>query len=597
MEYKEEINSLVTLSGKIDPSLQKALIIAQSQTINLSVTASKAASDMADSGKKVKSSFFDKINKAGIGKVVGMIGELGIKGINLAADLAGVQKVVDNTFGAGSGQIDKWADSALEAFGLSETQAKRYTASLGTVMKNSGITGGSLATMSEKLAGLAGDYASFYNVTQDDAFEKIRAGIGGDAGALEEFNINMSDANLQAFALSKGIETSYQSMDQASQTALRYSYLMEASKDAQGDFAKTLDTSYASQKKLFDNRLQDMLTQVAYKTLPVVAEGIGIVNSLLGKIDVGALGDVIAQGAESVLEMVSQLAPVILEVVSMAMPLLQGLIPPIVQLAEGILPVLIQLIQIILVAIEPLIPLILSLVQQLLPPVQQILDAIMTVLIALMPLIQILAQVLAVDLGASIQMMLPWIMLMVNDFQNLMNILAEVINFIVNIFTGNWSGAWQNIVNIFTGIWDLVVDHIKGVINAVIGSINGAIGGINKISGMISKVTGINLYIPTIPAFARGGFANRPSIFGEAGLEAAIPIRYKNPRSLSLLNTAARAIGAEQQGLKQGVSMNFNFYGPVSNKADVTDGVNMARDYIIQVMEEFFEDKERISYA
>ena len=110
-------------------------------------------------------------------------------------------------------------------------QAKKYTSTLGAMMKSSGLTGKAVTSMSTDLAGLAADMASFYNLDFETAFEKIRSGISGETEPLKQLGINMSVANLEAYALSQGITKSYESMTQAEQVTLRYNYLMQATRD------------------------------------------------------------------------------------------------------------------------------------------------------------------------------------------------------------------------------------------------------------------------------------------------------------------------------------------------------------------------------
>ena len=85
--------------------------------------------------------------------------------------------VVDVTFGEGATKIESWSKSAGKAFGLTETQAKKYTSTLGAMMKSQGIADNEIVQMSTDLSGLAADMASFYNLDFDTAFQKIRSGI------------------------------------------------------------------------------------------------------------------------------------------------------------------------------------------------------------------------------------------------------------------------------------------------------------------------------------------------------------------------------------------------------------------------------------
>ncbi|MEK4239061.1 phage tail protein [Paenibacillus sp. FSL H7-0714] len=173
----------------------------------------------------------------------------GREAINLASDLQEVQNVVDVTFGSMAQDINNWSKSMLQGFGLSELSAKKYASTMGAMMKSSGLAGVQMEGMSKKLTELSADMASFYNLSNDMAFEKIRSGISGETEPLKQLGINMSVANLEAYALSQGIRTSFQNMDQASQTLLRYNYLLSVTGDAQGDFART-SNSWANQVKL-----------------------------------------------------------------------------------------------------------------------------------------------------------------------------------------------------------------------------------------------------------------------------------------------------------------------------------------------------------
>lgn len=203
-----------------------------------------------------------------VGKIVGALSAAGVAtilvnwgkaAISAASDLAEVQNVVDVTFGAGAVKIDSWAKSAGKAFGLTETQAKRYTSTIGAMMKSQGIADDQLLEMSTDLAGLAADMASFYNLDFDEAFQKIRAGISGETEPLKQLGVNMSAANLEAFRLEKGMTKAFSAMSQGEQTALRYQYIMQATADAQGDFARTAD-GFANASRRIETAMETIKT-------------------------------------------------------------------------------------------------------------------------------------------------------------------------------------------------------------------------------------------------------------------------------------------------------------------------------------------------
>ncbi|MBO5968197.1 MAG: hypothetical protein J6S14_06835 [Clostridia bacterium] len=189
--------------------------------------------------------------------------------IEAASDLQEVQNVVDTTFGDGAVQIESWAKSAGKQFGLTETQAKKFTSTLGAMMKSAGMSGNEIITMSTDLAGLAADMASFYNLDFETAFQKIRSGISGETEPLKQLGINMSVANLEAYALTQGITKAFDSMTQGEQTMLRYQYLMQATADAQGDFAKTAD-GYANSQRRIATAIETIKTDAGNFLLEVI---------------------------------------------------------------------------------------------------------------------------------------------------------------------------------------------------------------------------------------------------------------------------------------------------------------------------------------
>lgn len=201
-------------------------------------------------------------------------------GIDYASDLAEVQNVVDVTFGSATEAINSWSKECLAAYGMNEVSAKRYVGTLGAMLKSSGLAGDAIVDMSKDMVGLAGDMASFYNLDLETAFEKIRSGISGETEPLKQLGINMSVANLEAYALSQGITTAYNEMSQAEQVMLRYNYLMSTTADAQGDFARTQD-SYANQTRLLSESWLEFTGIMAEQLLPVLTTIVSWLNNIV----------------------------------------------------------------------------------------------------------------------------------------------------------------------------------------------------------------------------------------------------------------------------------------------------------------------------
>ena len=221
-------------------------------------------------------SFTDFFKKIATGAAAAKIGQwllnVGRDALAAASDLAEVQNVVDVTFGESAAQIETWAKKAQTQFGLTEIQAKRFTSTMGAMMKSAGLAGPEIVQMSEDLAGLAADMASFYNLDFETAFMKIRSGISGETEPLKQLGINMSVANLNAFALQQGLTKTFEKMNQGEQTVLRYQYLMQATADAQGDFARTSD-SFANAQRRVETAINSIKTSIGTVFYNSISEG------------------------------------------------------------------------------------------------------------------------------------------------------------------------------------------------------------------------------------------------------------------------------------------------------------------------------------
>jgi hypothetical protein len=207
--------------------------------------------------------------------------------VGLASDLYEVQNVVDVTFGQMANQVNEFSKTAITQLGLSELSAKRFTSTMGAMLKSSGLTGQKMTDMSIGITKLSADMASFYNLKAEDAFYKIRAGIAGEVEPLRQIGVNMTVANMEAYALSQGITTSYQKMSQASQVLLRYNYLLSVTKDAQGDFART-SQSWANQTRILSEQWNIFKTSMGQGFINALTPLLSMVNKIIARLQVAA---------------------------------------------------------------------------------------------------------------------------------------------------------------------------------------------------------------------------------------------------------------------------------------------------------------------
>lgn len=306
-QFQQELNSLAIHptfdGGRFQAELQQAQQQSTQATeeikrLQQQIQSLQQAADgggSGDSGGGVLSGFLSSLDVIGDIASGQFLANMAVNGINsiidgvtgsidesigLASDLVETQNVVDVTFEDSASTINKWAQEALNAYGITETKAKQYSSTLGAMLKSMGIADDQVLQMSMDMAGLAADMASFYNLDHDTAFEKIRSGISGETEPLKALGINMSVANLNAFALEKGMNKAFDKMSQAEQATLRYQYLLEATKDAQGDFARTGD-SFSNEMRKLQTNLDRIKTEFGKGLLGVVTPAISLLNNVL----------------------------------------------------------------------------------------------------------------------------------------------------------------------------------------------------------------------------------------------------------------------------------------------------------------------------
>lgn len=203
--------------------------------------------------------------------------------LDLGSDLSEVQNVVDVTFPSMTAQVDKFAKSAAQSFGLSETMAKKFTSMFGTMARQFGFSEQAAYNMGTTLAGLAGDVASFYNMTQDEAYTKLKAVFSGETEVLKDIGIVMTQTALDAYAMANGFGKTTQQMSEAEKVALRYAFVQNQLTAATGDFARTSD-SWANQVRIMKLQMDSLKATLGQGLINLFTPVIKVINTVLGKL-------------------------------------------------------------------------------------------------------------------------------------------------------------------------------------------------------------------------------------------------------------------------------------------------------------------------
>ena len=203
--------------------------------------------------------------------------------IELGSDLTEVQGVVNTTFPQMTEQIDKFAKSAASSYGLSETMAKKYTGLFGAMSQAFGFSEQQAYDMSTTLAGLAGDVASFYNITQDEAYTKLKSVFSGETETLKDIGIVMTQSALDAYALANGYEKTTAQMSEAEKVALRYEFVQKQLTLASGDFLRTQD-QWANQIRILKLQFQSLKANIGKGLINLFTPVLKAINAVLRKL-------------------------------------------------------------------------------------------------------------------------------------------------------------------------------------------------------------------------------------------------------------------------------------------------------------------------
>ncbi|WP_124067384.1 hypothetical protein [Clostridium sp. E02] len=250
------------------------------QMAGIQGTAGRAGNSLANQ----MSGFATKIGGAlAAAFAVKKIVDFGASCIKLGSDLTEVQNVVDVTFPHMKKQVNDFAQNAAQSFGLSETMAKKFTGTFGAMSKAFGFSEKAAYDMSTTLTGLSGDVASFYNISQDEAYTKLKSVYTGETETLKDLGIVMTQNALDAYAMANGYGKVTAKMSEAEKVALRYQFVQDRLTLASGDFIRTSD-QWANQVRILKLQFDSLKATIGQGLINVLTPVIKVINTIIGKL-------------------------------------------------------------------------------------------------------------------------------------------------------------------------------------------------------------------------------------------------------------------------------------------------------------------------
>lgn len=477
----------------------------------------------------------------------------------MASDFEENVNKVDVAFKDNAATVMAWSETALESFGLSQNSALEAASLFGDMGTAMGLSTGEAANMSTSLTGLAGDLASFKNIGIDQAQTALSGVFTGEGEALKTLGVVMQDSTLEAFALAQGTEKAYDEMSQAEKVALRYAFVMDATKNAQGDFANTSDGAANSSRTLTET-LKELGVSFGQVLLPVITPIIQKITELVKWF--GSLG----QGTKTAIVIVAG-------VFAALGPLLLGASAAMtaVTAAQWLLntAMLANPIGLIVMGVAALIAGLVYLYNTN-ESVRNSLTAIWTAISAFMG--ETMEQLTAFwtahgeQITAVAQAVWGAISLFI---ESVMGIISGIIVTFLAIITGDWEGAWnglkgivESIMNWFGGLGDAFMkiggDIINGIIEGIKAKATGAVDAVKNVAKNMADAFksfwGINS--PATLGIEFGGYIPEGVAIGVK--DKAVKVEQATKQMSSMAGNGMATNGTRQTASASGGGMHFN---------------------------------------
>lgn len=565
--------------------LQREIIETEQQLKKLEGQAEKSHSALSKIGGAA-----DKVATTS-GKIAGTmapataaIAGLGAVAFNAASDVEESQNKVNVAFGESAEEVKAFAEDALKSYGIAKGTALDMASTFGDMGTSMGLTQKDAAKMSTSLVGLAGDLSSFKNIGVDQAMTALNGIFTGETESLKSLGVVMTQTNLDAYAMTNGFGKTTKDMTEAEKVQLRYAYVLNATQNAQGDFANTSDGA-ANSMRIMKESAKEATAEFGEALLPVITPLIQKVTELIqwfGGLDQSQKNMIL-----TVIALVAVISPVsgIVSLLATMIGTLTGAIAiftgaattgtAAAQALAGVMSFIatnpIVLLIAAIVALVALIGIKGDEIQAILQKVDDFLQGVFA---------RDWTEVFGPVFGNILNTFFA-------NFKNIWNAVKQIFNgvidFIRGVFTGNWERAWRGAVDIFGGLFHGLTALVKAPLNGVIGLINGAIGAIN---GLVNGFNSIGFdmpkwlgggswhpsipNIPNVPYLAKGGILSKgTAVVGEAGPELLTMSQGRTiVQPLTNNNTTNHNLGG----------ININVYGAPGQ--DVHELANIVMDQI-----------------
>jgi len=200
----------------------------------------------------------------------------------MAMDAVESENLFEVAMGSMATEARNWSDETSKALGLNAYSVRNSMATYNAMLTSMGLTSEESLNMSEGLTQLSYDMASFYNLNPEEAFNKLKSGISGEAEPLKALGILVNDTTIKNYAYTNGIAKQGEQLTEAQKVQARYGAILEATKNAQGDLARTMD-SPTNKLRTMKEQATQISIQFGQILIPILEKLIAIIKPMMDK--------------------------------------------------------------------------------------------------------------------------------------------------------------------------------------------------------------------------------------------------------------------------------------------------------------------------
>ena len=442
---------------------------------------------------------------------------------------------LEQQLGGAEAVFEEYADTikknGVEAFdklGLSQNDYLQTANKIGSLMQGSGLDTKKSLDLTTKAMQRAGDVASVMGIDTQSAMEAITGAAKGNFTMMDNLGVAMNATNLEAYALSKGIKTSYTEMTQAEKVSLAYQMFLEKTEKYAGNYAKENETfagSLNTLKASFENFLS----------------GAGDIDSVIESMK--RFGTILTN---SLIKIVPQLTTGLVQLIQALIPqipmLLQALIPPLIEGA-------ITLTQALLTALPTLLPILLDGLFQIISAITEQLPTFMPMIVEFMiKLTEMIIKNIPMFIAIGLKMIGYIIVGLVNSvgklFEWFIGLPGRIANKIKDSAVGKMASVGKNLIS---GMWKGLTEKWDNLKEKVANFGKGIVGKFKKIFGisspskefaklgkfnMMGLEKGMEDYQPKVQRAIDGMFNLNPSVTGSMSQHLSPTILVNNQISM-----------------------------------------------------------------